>query len=44
MCPAVSSSSVTSSDTFETQVCILFFYNIFPKTIMQVLHLYHDVS
>ena len=24
MCPAVSSSSVTSSDTFETQVCIFF--------------------
>ena len=24
MCPAVSSSSITSSDTFETQVCIFF--------------------
>ena len=24
MCPAVSSSSVTSSNTFETQVCIFF--------------------
>ena len=27
MCPAVSSSSVTSSDTFETQVCIFFSEN-----------------